>query len=188
MTHLANLLWESRFKKRITCNVIARGIGYVNTNKGVRKYLRWERGEEYPEEEQLNQLIQVMKLDPIEVEKAVTQDLRDYERWLDEPVPMTLVVRMMAGFYVDVKVPETLSPEEAEEWAREYARRANLRVCLVKSRRESVYIDKNAEVEFIIPERPHMMMKRRPFGFGLLRDSETITPHSPKPDHPLSKR
>lgn len=188
MTHLANLLWESRFKKRITCNVIARGIGYVNTNKGVRKYLRWERGEEYPEEEQLNQLIQVMKLDPIEVEKAVTQDLRDYERWLDEPVPMTLVVRMMAGFYVDVKVPETLSPEEAEEWAREYARRANLRVCLVKSRRESVYIDKNAEVEFIIPERPCMMMKGRPFGFGLLRDSETITPHSPKPDHPLSKR
>lgn len=188
MTHLGKLLWKSRLKERITCYTIARGMGYTNTNKGARKYLRWERGEEYPAKEQLQQLIQVMKLNPKQVQKAVERDRRDYEKWLDEPIPITLVVRMTAGFYVDVEVPENLSPEEAEEWAREYARKANLRVCLVKSRRESIYFDKNGDVEFIIPERPYMMIKGRPFGFGLLRNSETITPRSPRPDHPLCKR
>lgn len=188
MTHLANLLWNSRFEKRITCYTIARGMGYTNTNKGARKYLRWERGEEYPEKQELEKLIKLMKLNLKQVERAVERDRKDFEKWLDEPIPMTLVVRMMPAVYVDVKAPENLSPEEAEEWAREYARKANLRVCLVKSRRESIYFDKNGEVEFTIRERPHMMMGGRRFGFGLSRNSETITPHSPRPDHPFSKR
>ncbi|MFX0195845.1 MAG: hypothetical protein ACFFCW_06970, partial [Candidatus Hodarchaeota archaeon] len=45
VTHLGKLLWKSRFEKRITCYAIARGMGYTNTNKATRKYLRWERGE-----------------------------------------------------------------------------------------------------------------------------------------------
>ena len=188
MTHLANLLWNFRFKNKITSEVITRGLGYTNTNKGARKYFRWERGEEYPKEEQLHQLIQVMKLEPKKVEKAVEQDERDYEKWLDEPIPMTLVVRLMPAVYADVKVPENLSPEEAEKWAGEYARKANLRVCLVKSRKESVYFSTNGQAEFIIPERPHMMMGGRRFGFALSPNSETITPHSLRPDHPLSRR
>jgi len=188
MTHLANLLWETRFKKRITCAIIARGFGYTNTNKGARKYFKWERGEEYPKEEQLDQLVRVMRMNPKQVQNAVERDRRDYQEWLDEPIPMTLVVRLMPALYVDVRVPKNLSPEEAEKWAAEYARKAYLRVVLVKSRRESIYISKNGEVEFTIPERPCMLTKGRPFGFGLLRNSETITPHSPRPDHPLSKR
>ena len=188
MTHIGHLLWNFRFKNKITCAVIARGLGYTNTNKGIRKYLGWERGDEYPEEEQLHQLVQVMKLDPKKVENAVARDQRDYEKWLDEPIPMTLVVRLMSCVYIDVDVPENLSPEEAAAFASEYARKANLRVCLVKSRRESVYFSSNGEVEFTIRERPHTMMGGRRFGFRLSRNSETITPHSPRPDHPLSKR
>lgn len=187
MTSLARLLWNFRFKNKITCAVIARGLGYRNVNKGARKYLQWERAEGYPEEKQLQQLIRVMKLDPKEVEKAIEQDQRDYEKWLDEPIPITLVVRLMSCVYVDVDVPENLSPEEAIEFARQYARRTHLRVTLVKSRRESVYFDKNGDVEFIIRERPCIMMKGRRFGFVLSRDS-TISPHSPRPDHPLAKR
>lgn len=188
MTHLARLLWNFRFKNKITSEVIARGLGYTNTNKGIRKYLGWERGEEYPKEEQLHQLIHVMKLDPKKVEKAVERDQRDYEKWLDEPIVMTLVVRLMSCVYIDVDIPKNLSPEEAENHASKYARKANLRVCLVKSHRESVYFDKNGEVEFTHHERPSMTMGGRRFGFGLSRNSETISPHSLKPDHPLSKR
>ena len=188
MTHLARLLWNFRFKNKITSEVIARGLGYTNKNKGARKYFRWERGEEYPEEGQLHQLVRVMELDPKEVEKAVERDQKDYEKWLDEPIPMTLVVRLMPAVYADVKVPENVSPEEAEKWAGEYARKANLRVCLVKSRKESVYFSANRQAEFIIPERPHMMMGGRRFGFRLSRDSETISPHCPTPDHPLAER
>ena len=100
---------------------------------------------------------------------------------------MNLVVRLMSCVYVDVNVPENLSPEEAEEFARQYARRTHLRVTLVKSRRESVYFDKNGEVEFTHHERPYMMMGGRRFGFGLSRNSETISPHFPRRNHPLSK-
>jgi len=34
MTHLSRLLWNFRFKNKITCEVIARGLGYANMNKG----------------------------------------------------------------------------------------------------------------------------------------------------------
>ena len=188
MTHIGNLLWKSRFKNNVRFKVIVRGLGYTNTNKGARKYLRWERGEEYPERQELEKLIQVMKLKPKQVEEAFERDRRDYERWLEEPIPLTLVVRLMSCVYVDVNVPENLSPEEAEGWAREYARKANLRVCLVKSRKTSVYFSANGQAEFIIPERPLMKMKGRRFGFRLSRDCGTITPHSLRPDHPLSRR
>ena len=188
MTHLGKLLWESRFKNKITCKVIARGLGYRNVNKGARKYLQWERAEGYPKKEELDQLIQIMKLNPKQVEKAVEQDQRDYEKWLDEPIPITLVVRLVSCVYVDVDVPENLSPEEAEEFARQYARRTHLRVTLVKSRKQSIYFDKNGEVEFTHHERPYMMMGGRRFGFRLSRNSETISPHCPTPDHPLAER
>lgn len=188
MTHIGYLLWNSRFKNRITCEAIARGLKYTNTNKGARKYLLWERGEEYPEEEQLHQLVQIMKSNPRQVEKAVEQDQRDYEKWLDEPIPITLVVRLMACVYIDVDVAQNLSPEEAEEWASEYAWKANLRVCLVKSRKESVHFSADGKPEFTIRERPYMMMKGRRFGFRLSRNSETISPHCPTPDHPLAER
>ena len=186
MTHIGYLLRNFRFKNKITCKVIALGLGDTNTNKGARRYLEWERGEGYPKKEELEKLFQVMRLDPQKVEEVVKQDQQDYEKWLDEPIPMTLVVRLMAC--VDVDVPENLSPDEVIEFAREYARKANLRVCLVKSRRGSVYFDKNGDVEFTIRESLHMMMGRRRFGFRLSQNSETITPCSVSPNHPLSKR
>jgi len=166
MTHLAKLLWHSRFKKRITLTAIARGVGYSAT-KGTRKYLEWERGEEYPEEEKLHQLVRVMALDPKEVKKAVEQDRRDYEKWLDEPIPMTLVVRLMPAVYADVKVPENLSPEEAERWACHYARKEKRRVCLVLSRRESVWIDEQGEISSRGRGRPFMSIRGRPFSFRI---------------------
>ena len=38
MTHLGKLLWEFRFKERITCEAIAYGLGY-SAAKGARKIL-----------------------------------------------------------------------------------------------------------------------------------------------------
>lgn len=81
MTRLSKLLWKSRFEKGLTLREIARGLGY-SVSKGVRKYLGWERENKCPEKEELDRLIQVMGLDPKQVEKAVEQDRRDYQkRW-----------------------------------------------------------------------------------------------------------
>lgn len=158
MTHLANLLWKSRFEKGLTLGEIAQGLGY-SANKGTRKYLEWERGEEYPEEEKLHQLVRVMELEPKEVEKAVEQDRREYEEWLDEPIPMKLVVRAIPGFYASAEVPENLSPEEAEKWACQYARKKKKMVCLVLSRRESVWIDEQGEIYSRTAGEPFMTIK-----------------------------
>jgi hypothetical protein len=109
MTHLGKLLWNSRFEKRITCYTIARGMGYTNMNKGARKYLRWERGEGYPEKEELNTLTQVMKLDRKQVQKAVERDRRDYEPQRDELIHMFFPVRLVPCGHADSEVPKEAS-------------------------------------------------------------------------------
>jgi hypothetical protein len=109
MTHLSKLLWKSRLKKKITCYTIARGMGYTNTNKGARKYLRWERGEGYPEKEELDKLIQIMKLNPKQVQKAVERDKRDYETQRDEPIHMLFPLRLVPCGHADSEVPKEAS-------------------------------------------------------------------------------
>jgi hypothetical protein len=80
MTHLGKLLWNSRFEKGLTLGEIAQGLGY-SLSKGTRKYLEWERENKCPGKEELDRLIQVMKLNPKQVQKAVERDRRDYEKW-----------------------------------------------------------------------------------------------------------
>jgi hypothetical protein len=109
MTHLGELLWNSRLKKKITCYTIARGMGYTNTNKGARKYLRWERGEDYPEKEELDKLIQVMKLNLKEVEEAVERDKRGYEPQRDEPIHIFFPARVVPCADDDSEVPKEVS-------------------------------------------------------------------------------
>ena len=54
----------------------------------------------------------------------------------------------MAAVYVRHPIPvEVTTPEEAEAWAREFARQHHCRVCLVVSRRISVWIDAQGQVE-----------------------------------------
>ena len=105
MNHLARLLWNSRFEKRLTLTAIARGVGY-SVSKGTRKYLEWERGEEYPEEEKLHELVRVMELDPKEVQKAVERDRRDYEKRRDEPIHMVFPVRLVPCAHANAEVPK----------------------------------------------------------------------------------
>ena len=61
---------------------------------------------------------------------------------------MQLVVRLMACVYSSIVLPEGITtPEQAEAWACEFAREHRLRVCLVVSRRLSVWIDRSGGVE-----------------------------------------
>lgn len=122
MTHLGELLWKSRLKKKITCYTIARGMGYANTNKGARKYLRWERGEDYPEKEQLDQLIQVMKLNPKQVQSAAERDKREYEPQRDEPINIFFPARVVPCAHDDSEVPKEASLKIS-------ARRNKRRIC-----------------------------------------------------------
>ena len=68
------------------------------------------------------------------------EDLEDWLRWANEPIRPYLVVRLMAAIYSQADLPdEVRSVEEAERYASEFAKGHRLRVCLVLSRRVSVY-------------------------------------------------
>ena len=86
---------------------------------------------------------------------------------------MCLVVRLMAAVYVRKDLPaEVTTPKEAEAWARAFARQHRFRVCLVVSRRISVWIDAQGQVEARTeatlghPNLPFMQLKGRRFLLG----------------------
>ena len=67
---------------------------------------------------------------------------------LNDQALMHLVVRLMAAVYARKALPEGITtPEEAESWACEFAREHRWRVCLVVSRRISLWIDSFGLVE-----------------------------------------
>jgi hypothetical protein len=68
--------------------------------------------------------------------------LREWEAWVNEPVPMQLIVRLMAAVYARRTAPSEIeTPVDAEVWACNFARQHRCQVCLVLSRRWSVWID-----------------------------------------------
>ena len=125
--------------------------GYKNLNKGARRILALERtGMAKPD--LLVNVAEALNLDWAMVEQLAEEDyqerLRVWEAWANEPVPMCLVVRLMAAIYVRKALPEEITtPKQAEAWACEFARQHHCRVCLVVSRRISVWINAQGEIE-----------------------------------------
>jgi hypothetical protein len=77
------------------------------------------------------------------------KDLEDWLTWANEPIKPYLVVRLMAAVYSQLELPdEVVSVEEAERYASGFAKQHRLRVCLVLSRRVSVYFDADGSFEF----------------------------------------
>jgi hypothetical protein len=102
------------------------------------------------------------------VEGQTEQDrqeyLRAWEAWADEPVPPCLVVKFLPAVYGTVELPDGVrTPEQAEQFACEYARRHGRPVCLAVSRRLSVWIDRDGQVEArteATPDRPNVPFMR----------------------------
>jgi hypothetical protein len=89
---------------------------------------------------------------------------RAWEEWVNQPVPMRLVVRYIPAVYGIVELPQWVETEEgAEEYACDYARRHRRRVCLAVSRRMSIWINKEGEVEArteATPDQPNVPVMR----------------------------
>jgi len=80
---------------------------------------------------------------------------------------MKMVVRLMAAVYSNCPIPsEITTPEEAEKYACAMARLRRMQICLVLSRRKSVWIGADGVVErrteatpFGAPNLPWMQLK-----------------------------
>jgi transcriptional regulator with XRE-family HTH domain len=150
MNHLGSFFHNQRISQGLSLGQLARMVGYGNVSKGANKIVRFER-DGIITEELLARLADALGIDLPTVERLIEQDrqehLRAWEEWVSQPVPMQLIVRYVAAFYGRVKLPEEITThEQAEAFAREYAKQHRLKVCLAVSRRHSVWIDAEGQV------------------------------------------
>lgn len=175
--HLGDFFHHRRIERGLSLGQLARLVRYRNTNKGTRRILRFERdGTIQPD--LLVKVAEALGIDWGIVEELADKDrqerLREWEAWADEPIPMYMIVRYLAAVYGRKSLPDEIrTPDEAERYACGYAREHRWRVCLVLSRRQSVWISAHGEVEFRQKARPGQpivpssTLRDRPFWFDL---------------------
>ena len=158
MTNLGSFIRAERVGRGLTLGQLARLVGYLNLAKGARRIACLEQTG-MGRADLLANIAEALILDWTTLERLAEQDrkdrLREWERWVSEPVPMYLVVRLMGAVYAWRTLPSEIeTPVEAEAWACTYARQHRCRVCLVLSRRWSVWIDADGQVEARTEARP----------------------------------
>ena len=150
MSHLGNFFHNQRLLMNLSLGQVARLVGYRNVNKGARRIIRLEQQGDCPQY-LLAARVAALGIDLPTIERLIEEDtqehLRAWEAWVSEPVPMQLVAWYMAAVYGRVKLPEEITtPKQAEAFACEYAKQHGRKVCLAISRRHSVWIDKDGQV------------------------------------------
>jgi transcriptional regulator with XRE-family HTH domain len=158
MSQLGAFIHAERLKRGLTLGQLARLVGYRNLNKGSRRIAYLEQTGRATLDLLVN-VAEALDIDWPTVERLAEEDrqerLRAWEACVSEPTPMQLVVRLMAAIYVRKSLPvEITTPEQAESWACGFARQHRCRVCLVLSRRWSVWIDANGHIEARTEARP----------------------------------
>jgi transcriptional regulator with XRE-family HTH domain len=149
-THLATYFCDQRTEKGVTLGQLARMVGYKNVSKGANKISRFEQ-QGTVTEELLVRLAEALDIDLPTVEALMEKDQEDHlqrwQEWVNEPVPMCLVVRYIPGVYGRQALPEDVkTQEEAESYACQFARQSGKKVCLALSRRHSVWIDETGKI------------------------------------------
>ncbi len=144
-TRLARYVNQQRMSKGWNRAELARRMGYRNVNRGMNRILTLEREGVVPQEV-LDKLIDALDMDKGQVKKLLEQDRQAYEEaceaWLDKPIKMHLIVRLMPAVMAHKSLPEHITTEEealAEACA--YAKKAQRKVWLVVSRRKSIYVN-----------------------------------------------
>ena len=164
MSYLSDHFRKKRQALRLSIAQLARQAGYRNINKGVRRVQEFEMGGD-AHEEFLGKLAVALDVDDATMSDLIEQDRQAHERWLDEPVKPSLVVRAMAAFYSSLGIPPDLELQQDvyEQYASSKAKELGLRVCLVWNRRLSIYYDRDGKEEGRSEEQPYMSIKGRKF-------------------------
>ena len=147
-THLAEHFARRRREKGLKLGQVARTLGYRNVAKGSRRVQAFEQTGEI-DSRLFTKLAAVLEVDQATVNRLLQQDLEDWTKWANEPIKPYFVVRLMPAFYSQGDLPdEVKSVEEAERYASEFAKERRLRVCLVLSRRVSVYFAADGSFQY----------------------------------------
>ncbi len=144
--HLRTYIRQQRERKEVRLGPLSEMIGCGNLNNGARIILPFER-EGVVSDDLLAKVIHALELDEDEIDRAVKKDWAESEVWVSEAVEMWMLVRLIAAVNCLHPLPEEITlPEEAEAYARNFARENHLSVCLALNRRESVPIGDAGEI------------------------------------------
>lgn len=139
-----------RIRQEVTLNELARRCGYQNVTKGCNRIRRFEETGKI-DEELLLKLAKQLGIEHSTIRELMRQDREEFvanwNAWADEPVPMKIVIRWIPAVYSGRSVPAEITTQEAAEvFASQQARHWHKKVCLVVSRRLSVWFDEQGQV------------------------------------------
>ena len=160
MTHsaLGTYCRTQRLAKGLTLGQLAKLLGYTNIGKGARRAHELETTGKAPGD-LLVKIMGVLNLDPAIVGQPAAEDheefLRQWNEWADVPIRRYLVAKVIPGIYRRVELPgDVLTPDAAEAFATGYARDHGYPVCLVVTRRMSVWFSSDGSVITRTETRP----------------------------------
>jgi hypothetical protein len=154
--------------------------GYKNRSKWAIKICNFER-EGVGDDEMVSKVIQALEIDHQEVQEAIQKDYAIWEKWADEPVEMEMLIRITGVIILNHDLPpEITSREAAIKYAQNYAKENGLRVVLVLSRRESVWIAADGHMSISqtkpgVPNIPFASVGGKQFLFNSSQDSFPFT-------------
>jgi len=155
-THLSAYLRKQRLKKGVTLGTLARQLGYQNVNKGANRIQRFEETGQAKPKHLPERLAELLEVDGPTLRQLDWRDYQQWQGWLNEKVPMRLIVRYRRDLYSEKPLPpDVTTPTQAEEFACRYARKHRRKICLVVSRRISTWIDERGEVIDRTEAQPH---------------------------------
>jgi hypothetical protein len=121
-------------------------VGYKNVSKGSNRIQTFEGGGKVAPD-LLEKLASALEVSPDEVRQLAAEDYQNWLRWAEEPIRPYVVIRHMASVYERVELPDdVLEPEQAEIYAARLAREQKRTVCLVLSRKSSMYFDATGQI------------------------------------------
>ena len=168
--HLRKLVHSYRADKHLNFRQLAELCGYKNSNKWSIKICNFER-EGFGPDEMIRKLIKSLQIPVDEVKEANQKDLDNYHTWLDQPVPMELLIKPLPGVYFKVDIPDDVdSPEKAVQLAASKSKELNFESCLILSRKKSIWFDCDGSLKFEEEKRdgvfqPYMSVGNKQFIF-----------------------
>jgi hypothetical protein len=178
--HLRRLIYKHRAAKGLNFGQLAELSGYRNRSKWAIRICTLER-EGVGTGELVGNVIRALEIDHQEVQDALQKDYAIWEKWADEPVPMQMILWIAGAIIVIHHMPpEITCREDAIEYGQNYAKKNGLRVCLVLSRRESVWIAADGHMHISqtkpgVPNIPYASVGGKKFLFGGSEESLTLS-------------
>ena len=138
---LAEFLKNERLRKEVPLTELAKGLGYSNLPKGVRRIEEFEKTGVPAQHDLPDRLAVLLGVEPLRAEHLYWQDYERSQAWLNEPVPIRMAIRYGVCAYGEKLFPPGTTVEHALAEAMAYAKEHRRMVSLMPSRRLTVCID-----------------------------------------------